>query len=99
MFIHKRFNCNRFQSQGYVEHFQDSCQDPISWIQTNTFFLEFAEGWALYAENPLIAKYTDTYVDDPLTKYGMLKWQVWFKWPLNNSVDISRIQTVRGGGG
>ena len=50
--------------------------DPISWIQRNTFFLEFSEGWALYAENPLISKYTDTYNDDPLTKYGMLKWQV-----------------------
>ena len=59
-----------------MEHFQDSCQDPISWIQENTYYLEFAEGWALYAENPLISKYTDTYENDPLTKYGMLKWQV-----------------------
>ena len=59
-----------------MEHFQDSCKDPISWIQQNTFYLEFSEGWALYAENPLISKYTDTYRDDPLTKYGMLKWQV-----------------------
>ncbi|XP_068734656.1 uncharacterized protein [Montipora capricornis] len=65
------------QSQGYVEHFRDSCQDPISWIQRSTFYLEFAEGWALYAENPLIAMYTDAYRDDPLTKYGMLKWQIW----------------------
>ena len=59
-----------------MEHFQDSCRDPISWIQQSTFYLEFSEGWALYAENPLISKYTDTYKDDPLTKYGMLKWQV-----------------------
>ncbi|KAL9963384.1 hypothetical protein ACROYT_G026894 [Oculina patagonica] len=65
------------QSQGYVEHFQNSCRGPISWIQQNTFYLEFSEGWALYAENPLISKYTDTYRDDPLTKYGMLKWQIW----------------------
>lgn len=61
-----------------MEHFQDSCQDPISWIQRNTFYLEFSEGWALYAENPLISKYTDTYKNDPLNKYGMLKWQVMF---------------------
>ena len=40
------------------------------------FYLEFSEGWALYAENPLVSKYTDTYKDDPLNKYGMLKWQV-----------------------
>lgn len=59
-----------------MEHFQDSCKDPISWIQQSTFYLEFSEGWALYAENPLVSKYTDTYKDDPLTKYGMLKWQV-----------------------
>ena len=59
-----------------MEHFQDNCKDPISWIQQSTFYLEFSEGWALYAENPLISRYTDTYKDDPLTKYGMLKWQV-----------------------
>ena len=61
-----------------MEHFQDSCQDPISWVEKNTFFLEFAEGWALYAEHPLISMYTDSYRNDPLTKYGMLKWQVYY---------------------
>lgn len=44
---------------------------------TKHIYLEFSEGWALYAENPLVSKYTDTYKDDPLTKYGMLKWQIW----------------------
>ena len=60
-----------------MENFQEDCFDPISWIQKNTFFLEFSEGWALYAENPLISNYTDTYKYDPLIKYGMLKWQVY----------------------
>lgn len=31
----------------------------------------------MYAENPLIAQDTDTYENEPLQKYGMLKWQVW----------------------
>ena len=41
-----------------------------------TFYTAFIEGWALYAENPLIAYDTDTYKDEPLYKYGMLKSQV-----------------------
>lgn len=38
--------------------------------------MAFLEGWALYAENPLIAEDTDTYKYEPMQKYGMLKWQV-----------------------
>ena len=34
------------------------------------------EGWALYAENPLISDDTDVYDKEPMKKYGMLKWQV-----------------------
>ena len=41
-----------------------------------TSYTAFIEGWALYAENPLIAYDTDTYKDEPLYKYGMLKSQV-----------------------
>lgn len=65
------------QVQGYTEHFTDSCEGPIRWIAVNTLYLAFAEGWALYAENPLIAEETDTYDNDPLQLYGMLKWQIW----------------------
>ena len=64
------------QVQGYEEHFLDSCPGPIGWIASNTLYLAFSEGWALYAENPLIPEHTKMYEIDPLSKYGMLKWQV-----------------------
>ena len=48
----------------------------ISWLDTNTGYTAFSEGWALYAENPLIARDTNVYEKEPLQKYGMLKWQV-----------------------
>lgn len=41
-----------------------------------TSYTAFVEGWALYAENPLIAYDTDVYEGHPLYKYGMLKSQV-----------------------
>lgn len=64
------------QVQGYTEHFTDSCDGPIGWIASSTLYLAFSEGWALYAENPLIPKHTKMYQVDPISKYGMLKWQV-----------------------
>lgn len=65
------------QVQGYIEHFTDSCEGPIRWIAVNTLYLAFAEGWALYAEYPLIPEHTTAYQVDPISKFGMLKWQVW----------------------
>lgn len=67
-----------FQSQGLVEHFRDSCGGLISWLDSSTHYTVFSEGWALYAENPLIARETNVYEKDPFQKYGMLKWQVGF---------------------
>ena len=37
----------------------------------------FSEGWALYAENPLLPQGTDIYDENQVQKYGMLKWQIW----------------------
>lgn len=65
------------QVQGYTERFTDTCGGPIGWIASSTIYLSFSEGWALYSENPLIPKYTKMYEADPISKYGMLKWQVW----------------------
>ena len=48
----------------------------ISWLDANTRYTAFSEGWALYAENPLIARDTNVYEKEPFQKYGMLKWQV-----------------------
>ena len=65
------------QSQGFKELFGDKCGDVISWLNSASYYTAFTEGWALYAENPLIAEETDTYDNDPLQLYGMLKWQIW----------------------
>lgn len=65
------------QVQGLVEHFRDSCGGVISWLDSSTYYTAFTEGWALYAENPLIARETNVYDKAPFQKYGMLKWQVW----------------------
>ena len=42
-----------------------------------TYYTAFTEGWALYAENPLITLETNVYDNEPVQKYGMLKWQIW----------------------
>ncbi|XP_078369460.1 uncharacterized protein LOC144653347 isoform X2 [Oculina patagonica] len=65
------------QVQGNIEHFHDSCGGVIGWLNSVTFYTAFAEGWGLYAENPLIAEDTDTYLNEPMQKFGMLQWQVW----------------------
>ena len=65
------------QVQGFRELFGDNCEGVISWLNGASYYTAFTEGWALYAENPLIAEETDTYDNDPLQLYGMLKWQIW----------------------
>ena len=64
------------QVQGLEEHFRDSCGGVIKWLDLESSYTAFSEGWGLYAENPLISEDTDTYKDEPWQKYGMLKWQV-----------------------
>ena len=54
----------------------DSCDGAIAWLDKVTNYPAFIEGWALYAESPLIAQDTDTYKYEPMQKFGMLKWQV-----------------------
>lgn len=63
--------------QGFRELFSDTCGGVISWLNGASYYTAFTEGWALYAENPLIAEETDTYDNDPLQLFGMLKWQIW----------------------
>ena len=47
----------------------------IGWLDSISYYTAFTEGWALYAENPLISDDTDVYHEEPMRKYGMLKWQ------------------------
>lgn len=67
--------CLSIQIQGAIEHFPDTCGGVISWLASKTYYTAFTEGWALYAENPLISDDTDVYDDEPMRRYGMLKWQ------------------------
>jgi len=66
--------------QGFKEHFSSSdgnTNDVIDWLNGVTYYTAFTEGWALYAENPLLTTETDLYDDEPYQEYGMLKWQIW----------------------
>eukprot|EP00794_Sanderia_malayensis_P012306 gene12306-13575_t len=69
---------HHLQSQGFVENFADTCDDEITWLDDmvshNT---AFAEGWGLYAENPLLSDDLDMYEHDKMGELGMTKWQVW----------------------
>ena len=62
--------------QGNTEHFRDDCGDALTWLDMETYYTAFTEGWALYSEKPLIADDTDAYDNEPMQKFGMLKWQV-----------------------
>ena len=59
-----------------MEYFGDQCGDILQWLSSKSSSTFFTEGWALYAEKPVISDDTDTYEGHPLEKYGMLKWQV-----------------------
>ena len=60
-----------------MENFADPCEDVITWlddmISHNT---GFAEGWGLYAENPLLPIDLNLYKDNKMELFGMVKWQV-----------------------
>lgn len=64
---------------GHVEHFADQCGGIPGWLDNNTYYTAFTEGWGLYSENPILSDDTDTYKDNLLQKYGMVKWQVCVK--------------------
>ena len=85
------FSCPFKQVQGLTEHFQDTCGGLIGWLSAVTSYTAFIEGWALYAENPLIAYDTDTYNGEPLYKYGMLKSQVGRKIFVQESFDVETV--------
>lgn len=68
---------HHLQIQGFRENFIDKCDGLIGWLASKTYYTAFVEGWALYAENPLISNDTDIYKSHPMYKYGMLKAQIW----------------------
>ena len=62
---------------GKLEMFQIPCSNGLySFFHELAYFSSFVEGWALYAENPLLSHDIDIYKDNLLQKIGMYKWQV-----------------------
>ena len=61
--------------QGNIEHFQDSCGGVIGWLDEVSSNTAFTKGWNAYAEEYILDE-TDIYDNNPLQKYGMLKWEV-----------------------
>jgi len=52
------------QVQGLEEHFRDSCGGVIKWLDQETHYTAFTEGWGLYAENPLIGEDTTEHIQE-----------------------------------
>lgn len=61
---------------GLIEHFRDKCGGVPRWLDKKTSYIAFQEGWALYAESPLLAQDANLYEQNYLQLYGMFKWQV-----------------------
>lgn len=61
---------------GLLENFRGSCKGLPEWLDEQTYYIAFQEGWALYGENPILSHDTDLNENNLLQKYGMLKWQV-----------------------
>ena len=61
---------------GQIEYFRDTYGGVPKWLDDQTSYTFFTEGWGLYAENPVIAQDTDTYKEAPMQRFGMIKWQV-----------------------
>ncbi|KAL9986419.1 hypothetical protein ACROYT_G000566 [Oculina patagonica] len=74
--VHEARPGHHTQVQGYIEHFRDSCGGVIGWLDSVTYYTAVKEGWGYYAEYSLIGQDTDIYKNEPMQKYGMLKWQV-----------------------
>ena len=69
------------QVHSYIEYFEDSCNDPIHWLEKANFFPGFTEGWTTYVEYQLLPEDTNLYSDNQdkeilLQKYGMIYYQV-----------------------
>ncbi|XP_046857376.1 uncharacterized protein LOC124450775 isoform X2 [Xenia sp. Carnegie-2017] len=73
---HESWPGHHTQIQSHIEYFKDPYGGLPKWLDDRTYYTFFTEGWGLYSENPVIAKDTDTYEEEPMQKFGMLKWQV-----------------------
>lgn len=70
---------NFYTTTGAVELFSSPCQQESTRFYHNKgFFGGFVEGWASYAENPVLSDDVMLYENDQMQKMGMYKWQVWF---------------------
>ncbi|XP_001640303.2 uncharacterized protein LOC5520476 [Nematostella vectensis] len=67
---------HHLEVDGYYDNFIDTNNDAISWLGETTFISGFTEGWATYAETPLVAVDIDAYKNDLMSRYGMLQQQI-----------------------
>ena len=74
---HESWPGHHTQVQGQIEYFKDAYGGVPKWIDDQTYYTFFTEGWGLYSENPVIAQDTNTYKEEPMQRFGMLKWQIW----------------------
>ena len=62
---------------GSIVLFSSPCEGSVqSFFHDKGMFTGFIEGWALYAENPVLSDDVNLYKNDLLQKLGMYKWQV-----------------------
>ncbi|KAJ7377642.1 hypothetical protein OS493_027719 [Desmophyllum pertusum] len=78
---HEQSPGHHLEVRSYIATFRSKCNDVISWLSRPNYFPGFTEGWATYAENPVMANDTDIYNNTSnknvlLQKYGMLKYQI-----------------------
>lgn len=78
---HEQLPGHHLEVHSYIEYFEDSCNDPIHWLEKANFFPGFTEGWTTYVEYQLLPEDTNLYSDNQdkeilLQKYGMIYYQL-----------------------
>ena len=77
---------------GTTEIFTSPCENEIqSFFHNKGYFSGYIEGWALYAENPVLSDDVMLYENNMLQKLGMYKWQVCLQGNINSSSELVRL--------
>lgn len=78
---HEQLPGHHLEVHSYIEYFEDSCNDPIHWLEKANYFPGFTEGWTTYVEYQLLPQDTNLYSDNQdkeilLQRYGMIYYQL-----------------------
>ncbi|XP_058966468.2 uncharacterized protein [Pocillopora verrucosa] len=74
--VHEAVPGHHLQSEGYKAIFQPRIA-PCPSILKPSPIMAYKEGWATYAEHPLMSLDSDLYTEQPLRYYGVIKSQIW----------------------